>query len=225
MNEMACDRWHGAFAMHVFGDGSANEEAGLLAHLEGCDGCRAVVDEMKRTYDVLGYADPAAVSSTASIPPDLTEKVLQDLRRGAASQRRGRRVRASALAGGLVAAAIILVAIFNNTTFAPTQVQRSVALQGASSVSANAVLVARSWGTSITLHEQGLPGGRVYTVSMRTGKGIWWVAGTYRSVPGKRVDVNMACAISLSQITGVRVSDASGRLVLGSSGVAVYNGT
>jgi hypothetical protein len=81
-------------------------------------------------------------------------------------------------------------------------------------VSAKAVLTGRAWGTTITLHEEGLPGGKVYTVSMRTAKGMWRVAGTYRPVSGHSVDVTMACAVPLGQITGVRVSDSSGRQVL-----------
>jgi hypothetical protein len=97
-----------------------------------------------------------------------------------------------------------------------------VALRGASTVKASAVLMGESWGTKVDLHESGLPGGGVYTVSMSTSSGTWWTAGTYRTVAGEVVDATMTCAVSLEKITGVRVLNGAGKTVLSSYGDASY---
>lgn len=220
MNEMVCENWREAMAMHVFADLSSEEETGLLAHLEGCVECRAVAVEIAETFKMLGYVDRAAVESTAAVPPLLLDRVLSNLHSAGVLQRRRRKVRVAALAGvGAVAASLILVGVFNARP-AAAPIQRTVALRGASTVSASAVLIDESWGTKVDLHENGLPGGGVYTVSMKTSSGTWWTAGTYRSVAGQPVDATMACAVSLKKITGIRVLNGAGVTVLTSYGGA-----
>jgi anti-sigma factor RsiW len=211
----ACEQWREAIAMNVFGNLSANEQAGLAAHLEGCLACRDVAEEFAETYRLLGYVDPTNVTPTASVPPELTDQVLRHLHGEGRALRRRRRLRVGVASGiGLVAAALILIAVVSANTSTPRQ--RTLALRGPATVSATAVLSARSWGTSLALHERGLPGGKVYTVSMETSSGYWWVAGTYRSVSGGPVDATMSCAIKMSQITGLRVVDGAGDVVLSS---------
>jgi hypothetical protein len=124
------------------------------------------------------------------------------------------------LAGaGAVAASLILVGVVTAHP-AASPVQRTVALRGATTVRANAVLVDESWGTRVDLHENGLPGGNVYTVTMKTSSGTWWTAGTYRSVAGKPVNATMTCAVPLKEITGIRVLNGAGATVLTSYGGA-----
>jgi anti-sigma factor RsiW len=220
VNAMQCEKWREAMAMHVFGDLSIEEETGLLAHLEGCAECQVIAAEIAQTFKTLSFVDRAAVESMASVPPALFNRVLGDLHGAGVLQRRRLRVGIAALAGvGAVAAALILVGVF---TARPTTspVQRTVALRGAPSVSASAVLINESWGTKVDLHENGLPGGGVYTVSMKTSSGTWWTAGTYRSVAGEPVDATMACAVSLKKITGIRVLNGAGVTVLTSYGGA-----
>lgn len=219
VNEMVCEKWRDAMAMHVFGDLSPSEETGLLAHLEGCAECQAIAVEIGETFKTLSYVDRAAVESTAAVPPSLLDRVLGDLHGAGVLQRRRRRVKVAALASvGAVAASLLLVGVFSARPASP--VQRTVALRGASTVRASAVLIDESWGTKVDLHEDGLPGGSVYTVSMKTTSGTWWTAGTYRSVTGQPVDATMACAVSLGKITGIRVLNGAGETVLTSYGDA-----
>ena len=221
MTDRGCERWHEFIAMHVFGDLSVEETTGLLAHLEGCVECRNVASEMATTYSMLQYVDPATVEPTASVPSGLTNRVLRDLRSGATLQRRRQRLRAASIGvAGALAAALILVIVFSGGSSPTKPVERTLALRGVSSATASAVLIERTWGTSLDLREQGLPSGEVYTVSMETAKGTWWTAGTYRSVVGDVVNATMACAVSMKQITGIRVVDASGATVLSSYGHA-----
>ncbi|MGC2485730.1 MAG: hypothetical protein WA359_05775, partial [Acidimicrobiales bacterium] len=121
-----------------------------------------------------------------------------------------------------LAAALILVVVFSASP-APAPQQRAVALSGAPSVSASALLVKQPWGTSLQLHESGLPSGQIYTVSMETKSGRWWTAGTYRPTTGQAVFATMACAVSLHKITGVRVVNPAGATVLSSLNGSSYN--
>lgn len=212
---MGCEKWQEAIAMRLFGDLSTQEEAALDAHLEGCADCRAVAEEFEQTFRLLGYVDPAAVAATALVPAELTEKVLSDLRRGSQRQRSRRNRTAVVAIVGALAAAFILIALFSGSS-TPTPTHRTMALSGGSSVSGTAVLSQKPWGTLLALSEKGLPGGTVYTVSMRTEKGTWWVAGTYRSIAGHPVSATMTCAVALSKIDGVQVTNSAGTVVLSS---------
>jgi predicted anti-sigma-YlaC factor YlaD len=219
VNDMGCEKWHEVIAVRLFDDLSPKEEAALLAHLEGCADCQAVASEFALTYRMLSYVDPAAGAPTGTVPAQLTERVLRDLHRGRTLQRRRRRTSVAALVGvGLVAASFILASVFSGNTATKPPAQRTFALSGPTAVRASVVLSARPWGTSLTMHEQGLPGGNVYTVSMQTANGTWWVAGTYRSVAGETVDATMSCAVALTKITGLHVLNNSGAVVLTSYG-------
>lgn len=214
MNSVNCERWQGWLAMRALGVATPDEVTGLLAHLDGCEECRTLADELSGTVQLLDYVDPAAVESMAEVPAELTARVLDQLRGAAVVHRRRRRRRSASMAfvGALAAAVILLVVIASSRT--PDQ--RTLALHGSSSVTASAVLVDQSWGTSVHLSEHGLPANGIYTVSMKTANGTWWTAGTYRAVAGKTVNATMACAVSLSRITSVRVVNATGVTVLAS---------
>jgi Putative zinc-finger len=217
MNESTCDQWREALAMQLLGDHSPEEMTGLLAHLDGCAECQVVAREMTETVALLKFVDGASVEPTASVPPDLTARVLGDLHAAGVAKRRRRR--AGVITTGLVgvlAAALIVVLVVLGSNVTPSPTQRALALEGAPRVTASALLVKQPWGTSLRLHERGLPGGQVYTVSMETKSGRWWTAGTYRAVNGKAVDATMTCAVALQKITGVRVVNSAGVTVLSS---------
>lgn len=219
MSDDTCEQWREALAMHLLGDQPVAEMTGLLAHLDGCADCQAIASEMTETAAMLKFVDPSSIEPTASVPPDLTARVLGELHDVGVS--RHRRRRAVVVLGGFVgalAAALILVTVFS-TSPSSNPTERSLALGGTPSVTASALLVAQPWGTSLQLRESGLPGGQVYTVSMETKNGRWWTAGTYRPTKGQAVFATMACAVSLHKITGVRVVNSSGATVLMSSPV------
>ena len=214
MSERGCEQWNEAIAMHVFGDLSVNEEVALLAHLEGCDDCRALASEMTETFSLLEHVDAGAIAASTSVSPELSQRVLRDLHRVGVHQRRTRIVRVVSVACvGAIAASLIFVGLFTAKS-APAPLQRTVALRGAASVKASAELVAQPWGTTVKLRERGLPSGTLYTVSMESDNGTWWTAGTYRSTSGKTVNATMTCAVALQRITNVRVVNGAGVMVL-----------
>lgn len=224
MSEVRCEQWRGRIALSSLGGLSSDEVTALDAHREGCADCESLALEMASTVALLAYVDPAAVEPTARVAPELADRVLGDLRRAGARQRRRRRVTTSAVSlVGALAAASILFAVLSGTS--PSTTQRTVALGPTAAeslslgapVTATAVLVDQSWGTSVEFSERGLPSGGVYTVSMKTATGAWWTAGTYRSISGRTVSATMACAVSMKDITGLRVLNARGVTVLTSA--------
>jgi predicted anti-sigma-YlaC factor YlaD len=223
VNDGSCETWRELLAMRAFGDLTPDELIALNAHLEGCPACQDVARELDETAAMLQFVDASAVEPTANVSPELSERVLGDLRR--ASQRERSRRRTSVISmccAGAVAAALVLVVVLTSGSPAPTS--RALALKGSSSVTASAVLVNEPWGTSLTLSEKGLPGRGIYTVSMKTANGAWWTAGTYRAMSGGTVKATMSCAVSLQHITGLRVENAQGYTVLTSfPSTATYN--
>jgi hypothetical protein len=214
---MGCESWRELIAATVFDDPEAAELVGLEAHLEGCADCRELTKELSATYAALELADPNAIRSAVAVPPNLTASVLGSLRQeGRAVQRR--RVLAYALSAAACVAvvAVVLGSLFASSVPPRASASKTEILHGSGNLSAVAVLTAKSWGTSLDFRESGLPGRGQYTVSMRTADGTWWVAGTYRAVAGGAINATMACSVAVREITGVRVTSASGQLVLDS---------
>jgi predicted anti-sigma-YlaC factor YlaD len=219
--DMSCEQWRGLIAMRSLGGLSSDETTALDAHLEGCAECASLADEMSSTVAMLAYVNPGSIEPTALVAPELAERVLGDLHHAGMLQRRRRRLTTSAVSFvGAIAAAVILFTLISGTS--PSTKQKTLALAATTAeslkanapVTAKAVLVDQSWGTSVDFSEQGLPGGGVYTVSMKTATGAWWTAGTYRSISGRTVSATMACAVAMKDITGLRVVNAKGVTVL-----------
>lgn len=216
-----CEHWRGVLAMDVFGKASADERAGLVAHLGVCTECHDISDELTSTRDALSYVDVHALAPTTSMSPQLTHAVLDALHRAGRALRRRRASGVLATAvGGLVAASLIVLAVLSGSPTGMPATQQRDALHGSPSVTASVGLTARVWGTSVDFREHGLAGRGVYTVSMESSSGRWWVIGTYRAANGRTVDAAMACALPPGAITNIRVTNASGAQILASSGIA-----
>jgi hypothetical protein len=115
---------------------------------------------------------------------------------------------------GLVAASLIVLAVLSGHSGGPSSSRRIESLHGSPKVTASVVLTSRVWGTAVDFREHGLAGRSVYVVSMETSSGRWWVAGTYRAAGTRSVKAVMACPLPLKEITGIRVTDASGTPIL-----------
>jgi hypothetical protein len=89
-----------------------------------------------------------------------------------------------------------------------------VALTGSTGVKASARLTSEPWGTAVHLLERGQVGDEVLSVSMKSSTGSWWAAGTYETVTGHPVQVELACGVPLSKITTIWVRDKAGHTVL-----------
>jgi hypothetical protein len=207
-----CEHWHGLMALEVVGQIAEEDRLALGAHLEGCQACRDEHHDLIGLARILPAADPDHFD-VHDVPFELQSSVLSRLQADARHDRRLRRSRyvLGAVAAGVVAAALVVGLTSATSTPSPGH---TVALTGLAGVKASARLSPEPWGTAIHLRETGQPGGQVLTVSMRTTGGSWWAAGTYRTVTGRSVQVDLACGVPLSKITSIWVRDKTGHTVL-----------
>lgn len=210
LNPATCEHWRGLMALDVVGQLDDAERLALDAHVEGCAECRDQRAELAGLPGALAVADPHHME-TSDLPPALHQAVVTRLRADARRDRRRRRARVVNLsAAAAVVAAAVLVGL-QPWQGAPG---RTVPLTGTPGVLASVTLVPEAWGTKVQLQETGQAGGQVLTVSMRSSSGRWWQAGTYQTVAGRTVSVDLACAVPASSVYGVYVRNAAGRTVL-----------
>jgi anti-sigma factor RsiW len=209
-----CDHWHGLLAMEIVGQLAEEDRLALSAHLDGCPECRDEREQLAGLARILPAADPSHLGGH-DVPVELQSAVFDRLHTEARRQSRNRGLR-YALGGAVAAgvAAVALVVGLSGSPTAPGPRQTTVALRGSHGVEASAVLTAKPWGTAVHIQEAGQPGGQDLSVSMQTTDGSWWAAGTYRTVTGRTVQVELACAVPASKITEIWVRNKAGKTVL-----------
>jgi hypothetical protein len=207
-----CDHWHGLLAVELVGQLTDEDRLALSAHLDGCQACRDEQNDLRGLSKILPAADPDHLGGH-EVPVELQTAVFARLR---ADARRDRRHRGTRWALGGVAAAAVAVALVVGLSgpSAPPGHGHTVVLAGGAGIEASARITPEPWGTAIHLQETGQPGGQVLSVSMRTTGGAWWAAGTYRTVTGRTVRVDLACAVPSSEIDRIWVRNKAGRTVL-----------
>ena len=206
-----CDHWHGLLAMEIVGQLADQDRLALSAHLDGCQACRDERGDLAGLARILPAADPGHLGGH-EVPFELQSAVFGRLQSDARHDRRARRVRYAL--GGAVAASLAAVALVVGLSGSPGTHGTTVALHGSHGVEASAVLTSKPWGTAIRLEEAGQAGGQDLSVSMRSTKGSWWAAGTYRTVTGRTVQVELTCAVPASKITEIWVRNKAGQTVL-----------
>jgi len=207
-----CEHWRGLLALEAVGALPAEDRAPLDAHVRGCAACEHERDELAQVAMVLPMADPDHFHEHR-MPGHLEDTVLTRL---AADARQDRRRRGIWVCGGVLggAAAVLAALALAMGLSSSGSPGRTLVLHGPAGVSASVRLTSESWGTAVHLSERGQPGGQVLWVWMRTTAGSWWATGTYTTVSGQTVAVDMACALPAGRIAGVWVRDASGHTVL-----------
>jgi hypothetical protein len=226
-----CTEWRGLMAMDAIGRTSDHESRLLQGHLSHCQTCRADAQQVREAVRALALVqrgsgdgqtedgqtgDGQSGDASPGPRPALTVLLSGDGPAEGAEQERpahsGHRRRW--VAAGTVAAAVVVAVVFL-VGQAPVPPVRTVALSGQPGVQASISLAAQKWGTRATLRESGQAGGQVLTVSMQAASGRWWVAGSYRTVGGRRpVTVEFSCAVPAKEVTAVWVRDAQGQTVL-----------
>jgi hypothetical protein len=207
-----CDHWHGLLALDVVDHLVEGDRLALTAHLDGCPACRDERRGLAGLSRILPAADPEHISGH-DVPFELQSAVFDRLR--ADARRHHRRWGIRVVAGG-VAAAVIATALVFALSGSPSSSRTgyTVALSGTAGVTATARLTSEAWGTAEHLQETGQRGDQVLTVSMRSTSGAWWAAGTYRTVTGHTVRVDLACGVPASEISSIWVLTKTGHTVL-----------
>jgi len=209
----SCESVRGLLAMEALGDLTDEERAQLDEHVASCEGCSDLRGELGSTVHALGTsASLGSSGSPTAVPPWLTDAVLEVFEPEHTAWRR--RGAIGVAVGGAVAAAAIVLALVLGSASTPGSGGRTIALSGTSSAHATVVLTSTSWGTSLRFSASGLVPDQTYTVSMGSGTGAWWTAGTVRPTSTAQVRAVMACAVTPTAIDEIKVTDDTGRAVL-----------
>jgi anti-sigma factor RsiW len=224
---MTCPRTV-ALGAYVLGALDREERAGLEAHLEQCDICRAELDRLaplpgllsRLTDDeaqVLATAEPAPAELHAAPAPAETSAPLERaLFEVARERRRSRLMRATAVAAALVLAAVALVGgpfldDDGGDEPAPLTAAASDARTG---VRGSAELSREPWGTRVELSLAGVrPGERCRLVARAAG-GRSEIAATWRVGYLGTAEVPGAVAIPADRLTSLDVVTSAGRVLV-----------
>lgn len=212
MNPEACRPWRERLGSLALGHLSPEEEGTVLAHVDGCPGCRAELAELRQVAAVLPLADAERLDQTPVPPADLGDRIVARVRQEReAIRREGRRQSLTRTVAAIgAAAAILLVFIVTPRGSEGERVSFSDEPPG---VVAEAALTERPWGIEVALDVEGLPQGETYRVWLRRDDGEREPAGSFRGAD-RPLHVVLAAAIPRSATVGVGVSDADGETVM-----------
>lgn len=158
---------------YVLGGVPEDQRTGLLAHMDGCPGCRADAAELGEVVRALETVDPKRPTTTEAPPPHLYRAVFSRIEaEGRGAVRSRRRVRVA----GLVAAAALLIVVAALTFRSGGEVVDFASVPR--DVVASAVLNETSAGVQVHLEVEGLEPG-TYGVWMEGYGGDRHPAGTF----------------------------------------------
>ncbi|MDX6589562.1 MAG: hypothetical protein QOI84_836 [Solirubrobacterales bacterium] len=208
-----CRDWRESLGAYALGHLSADERAGVEAHLEGCPECRAEVESLSGVARLLSLADPERLGEPAPRPsPQLGERIATTIgaERG---QKRRRRLRLGfAFSGAAAAAAVVLALIVlpggGAGSGAPEQRVNFAALPAG--IHIYATLQPHAFGTEIHMYVRGVRSGTLCRVFVRSSNGATLSAGTFRYRWGDDSDAVLSSALDLSRTAAIGVH-AGGR--------------
>ncbi|HWB69502.1 MAG TPA: anti-sigma factor [Solirubrobacterales bacterium] len=211
MTAEGCREWRQLLGAHALGHLSADERAGLQAHLEGCPSCRAEAESLGRLARLLPHGDPSHFGPAPSPPAALGERIATRIAAERGSERRRSlrlRLAFGSLAAALAIAALVLFLLPGSDESAPEQ---HVAFRSLpTGVKIYAQLEPHSYGTEIRMYVQGVRSGTLCRVSLRSESGLSVSAGTFRYRWGEDSQAVLSSALDLSRTRAI-VVQAGGR--------------
>lgn len=216
MRAEGCNRYRELLGAYVLGRLEEDERRELERHISECPRCRAEVSELRSVTELLPLARvPEASDEEPGPPPDLEEQVVAE----AESRRWRERSWSRALTAAAVLLLVVVGALIVFGTREPGQpglgevepVAFSVTRED---VSADAAVVAHTWGTEVLLEVEGLEAGEVYTVSIERMDGAPVPTGTFIGVRDATVDCQLNGAVLRQDARAVVVMSADGDVVL-----------
>lgn len=214
MTTEACREWRGDLGVEALGRLEEPARTALLAHLDGCADCRAVLAELTAVSAALDLADADRVGETDLPVPsgDLGDRILGRLQweRTTKRRRRGRTALASLV--GVAAAVIVAVVLVVGTHGGAHGTV--VALESPDHrIHASAVLFKQVAGTRVRLQVAGLDDGESYWLWVTGADGKRVGAGTF-TASTTHEDVTMSAALAFVGAKRVWVTDAKNQVVL-----------
>ncbi|MER6942947.1 zf-HC2 domain-containing protein [Nonomuraea sp. NPDC000554] len=200
----SCRDYHSLLGMHALGRLPDAELATLLAHTDGCPGCRAELDSLDQVAGALGHANPDRVASSPAPPPWLRDSVVTAV--GVQHLRRRRRRRLLAWTGGLATAAASAAII---ATVLVSGAGGHTVSYGAQGMQISAELDARQWGTAVNLKVSGLDNGQRYLVWLERGDGSRVPAGSF-TARGMGLTMELSAAVQGDDTVALGLSTVPG---------------
>ena len=209
-----CRDWRESLGAYALGRLSADERAGVEAHLEGCPECRAEVESLRGVARLLSLADPERIGEPAPRPsPQLGERIATTIgaERGQKRRRRRRLRLGFAFSGAAAVAAVVLALIVlpsGGGGGAPVQRVNFASLPAG--IHIYATLEPHAFGTEIHMYVKGVRSGTLCRVFVRSRNGDTLPAGTFRYRWGDDSDAVLSSALDLSRTAAIGVH-AGGR--------------
>jgi len=201
----------GAYAVSAL---TPDEEARVLAHLDGCAECRELLAELQPVAHALTAVDPAQLNAA---PPATgpVEPLLAHV--GGELARRRRRRRLVALGSGaaaVAAAALLAVAVIpSGDPAAPPAPERPLRSASAG-VTGSVAILDRFWGTQLTLRAKGLPDREPIVIWVERRGGQRVPAGTLVGLGATPIKAQLGASVRVGDAIAVGVSDDAGRVLL-----------
>ncbi len=207
MKTEGCRDWRHLLGAHALGDLSAEEQAGVEAHLEGCAECRAEADSLDSVARLLPLADPDRFSRPAPLPsPDLGREIAVTIGRERRVVERRRRWRLGFALSGAAAAAAAALAILvlpgGGNGSPEQQVEFGTLPDG---IRIYATLEPHAYGTEIHMYVKGVRSGTLCRVYLRGPRGERVPAGTFTYRWGDDSDAVLSSALDLSRTRAIGV--------------------
>jgi anti-sigma-K factor RskA len=212
MKTEGCREWRTSLGSYALGQLSAEERAGLEAHLEGCPECRAEAESLLGVARLLPFGDPARFGRAPQPPPALGARIAATIgaERRAARRRLRRRGLAVALSGAAAVAAAVLAIVLwpNGSDGGPAHYVKFGSLPAGVRIAAT--LEPHAYGTEIHMYVSGVRSGTLCRVFLRSRDGTSVSAGTFRYRWGDDSQAVLSSALDLSRTAAVGVH-AGGR--------------
>ncbi len=202
-----CREWRPLLGAYALDDLGPQERAGLEAHLEGCQACRAEAESLGAVAQLLPLADPARFSHPApQPPPELGERVAAAIGNEQRTARRRRRRFGLVLAGAAAAAAaIVAIVVLPLGGADPSPAQHVEFGTLPDGIEIGATLEPHAYGTEVHVYVKGVRSGTLCRVYLRGPRGERFSAGTFRYRWGDDSTAVLSSALDLSRTHAIAV--------------------
>jgi hypothetical protein len=201
-----CREWRQLLGAYALGDLPRDERAGLEAHLDGCDRCRAELESLGAVAKLLPLADPDRFGKPAPRPsPQLGDRIAATIGGERRTERRRRWQLGLAFSGAAAAAAAVLVLLVlpGGGGGGPEQHVEFGKLPGG--VRIYATLEPHAYGTEIHMYVKGVRSGTLCRVYLRGPRGERVPAGTFTYRWGDDSTATLSSALDLSRTRAIGV--------------------
>ena len=201
---------------YILGGLEPDEVARLEEHLGSCAACRSELDELRPTAALLGQLRTGGIP--VAVPTGLDERVAAALETERTRALRTRWLRSAGLAAaaGAAAAAVLVVglAVTGPEEAPPPPLEAVAVTVPGPGITADADIVAHTWGVEVKLAGSGFAEGRRYRVAVLSTDGTRHPAGEFVGTGDRPMLCNLSSAVLRDRAAGFEVRDHRGRVVV-----------